>query len=394
MPRLTDKLIRTLPVPASGNRIVYDSEVKGFGVRLTYRGAVAFVLTYRTQDGIQRRLTIGSWPDWAVATARQESAKLKRAVDQGEDPLATRQAQRALPTISDLAQRYLDEHAVPHKRASSLKDDRARLRRWIEPELGERKVVSVRYADIAVLHRKITLHGTPTTANRTVALLSKMFNLAKRWEWFVGDNPCNGIIRNPETKRDRPLSRDETQRLGAALDTYPQRDAADAIALLMLTGARTSEVLQATWSQLDLDAGVWVKQAPNTKQKRLHRVPLSGTAVRLLMSRQTAAEGPYVFPGRQQGRPLTTLKRPWQALCKQAGIPSGRRDGITPHDLRHSFGSILGRDGLSLPIIGALLGHSQAATTLRYVHLNDDPLRVATERATKELTGTTTANGQ
>src|SRR5262249_43407014 len=138
MPKLTDKLIRTLPPPLRGNRIVYDSEVRGFGVRLTYKRAVSFVLTYRTQDGIQRRLTIGSWPDWAVTTARQEAAKLKRAVDQGEDPLAARQAQRMLPTVSDLARRYLDEHAVPHKRASSLKDDPARLRRWVEPELGER----------------------------------------------------------------------------------------------------------------------------------------------------------------------------------------------------------------------------------------------------------------
>jgi integrase len=246
----------------------------------------------------------------------------------------------------------------------------------------------VEYADIEALHQKITRHGTPTTANRTVALLSKMFNLARRWKWRQGENPATGVQRNPENRRDRPLSAAEMARFLAAVSEYPQRSAADAIMLLALTGARSQEVLRATWSQFDLDSGVWNKPSAHTKQKKEHRVPLTAAAVRLLANRPRGENDAYVFPGRRSGRPLTDLSRPWQTICSQAGIPHGRKSGIVPHDLRHSFGTMLGSGGESLPIIGALLGHTQAATTLRYVHMFVDPLRAAAERVATQLSGT------
>jgi integrase len=158
----------------------------------------------------------------------------------------------------------------------------------------------------------------------------------------------------------------------------------------MLTGARRGEALGATWDQFDLSAGVWTKPSAHTKQKRSHRVPLSAPAVQLLMSirqRQVDAEErarragkqvapqPFVFPGDVAGRPLTDLKKSWAAVCKKAKI-----EGARVHDLRHTFASILVSGGGSLPLIGAMLGHTQVSTTARYSHLVDDPLRVAAER--------------
>jgi integrase len=146
--------------------------------------------------------------------------------------------------------------------------------------------------------------------------------------------------------------------------------------------------LSAKWEQFDLEAGIWVKPSSATKQGKLHRVPLSTSAVELLRELRTKSDEedrrraedklpplPWVFPG-TDGQPLTTIMKLWRAVCRKAGL-----NDVRPHDLRHSYAAVLASEGHSLPIIGALLGHTQAATTQRYAHLMDDPLRAATERA-------------
>jgi integrase len=387
-PKLSDKIARSATPPSNGNHIVYDSETKGFGLRVTANGARSFILNYRNREGIARRLTIGSYPDWAVAHARTEAVRLKQIVDRGGDPLGDQRAHRSAPDVNALAERYLTEHAYLHKRASSVADDQRLIRQWIGPELGARKVEAVSFTDVAALHRRITLAGTPIVANRCMSLLSKMFNLARRWQWRQGENPARDVQRNAENRRERPITPAEMTRLHAALDAYPRRSTADAIRLLILTGARTQEVLQATRCQFDLAAGTWTKPSSHTKQKRLHRVPLVAAAVELLANQPPGAPAAYVFPGLLAGRPLADLKRPWREICAAAGIPTGRKNGgITPHDLRHTFGTTLGGSGASLPVIGALLGHTQASTTLRYVHMYDDPLRAAAEQAAARLNG-------
>jgi integrase len=375
MNRLTDDFARSVPAPtALKSKIHYDGAVKGFGLRVTKAGARAFVLNYRA-DGVERRLTIGSYPDWKVSTARKEAMRLKRLVDQGEDPMGERHEDRAAPTMSDLCDRYLTDHA-PRKRETSRREDAALIKRWIKPEFGTRKVSDIRHADVDALHRKITDHGTPTRANRTMALISKMFSLAVRWE-MRADNPAKGIERNNEEARHRYLIGDELRRLIDALAAYPNQTSANAIRLLLLTGARRGEVLAARWDQFDLETGVWVKPSSHTKQKRLHRIPLSAGARLLLVEIKAAAgSSEFLFPSSlgTTGH-LMDIKRAWASIRKLAGL-----DGVRTHDLRHSYASILASSGLSLPVIGALLGHTQASTTQRYAHLFDDPLRAATER--------------
>jgi integrase len=184
------------------------------------------------------------------------------------------------------------------------------------------------------------------------------------------------LHRNPEPKRTRYLSGEELQRLTAVLADHPNRQSANVIRLLLLTGARRGELLNATWDQFDLEGGIWIKPSAHTKQKKEHRVPLSAAAKQLLCDMKAeTSESSYVFPGRVPGEPLREIKSFWAGVCRRAGLEDFRI-----HDLRHTYASILASAGLSLPVIGALLGHTQPNTTARYSHLFDDPLRDATEK--------------
>jgi integrase len=372
--KLTDRLVRSLVPPEKGNRVTYDTDVKGFGVRITAAGAVAFILNYRRRsDALERRYTIGNYPDWGTAAARERAKELKRHVDNGGDPVGEHVAERAAPTVAELCARFLEEH-VAKQRPHTQRDYCAIIHGDILPALGKLKVVSVDFAHIERLHHKITLRA-PVLANRVLAVASKMFSLAIRWR-MRPDNPCKGVARNQEHHRRRYLTPDEQSRLLAALAKHPSQEAADAIRLLLLTGARRGEVLNATWDQFDLAAGTWSKPPTTTKQKEHHQVPLAAPARELLARLHKQANGsPYVFPGRGGKQAKQNLSYSWQVICKAAGIT-----GLRIHDLRHSFASSLISGGSSLPVIGALLGHSQPSTTARYAHLYHDPLRAAVER--------------
>ncbi|MEM7171260.1 MAG: tyrosine-type recombinase/integrase [Pseudomonadota bacterium] len=377
--RITDKLARSLESPEKGNRITYDSEVRGFGLRVTASGAKAFVVNYRV-GGRERRYTIGGYPDWSVVAAREEVKRLKRQVSMGFDPMGQRHEDRAAPTMADLCRRYLEDYA-PRKAKRSQADEKSMLDKLVLPTLGRIKVPEVTPEDIDQLHREIS-KKTPIRANRVAQLLSRIFTLAIRWE-LRSDNPVKGLEKNPETRRTRYLSPEELGRLMTMLREHPNRRSANAVQLLVLTGARRGEVLNATWDQFDLEEGLWIKPSSHTKQKKEHRVPLSSQAIELLLSiKAEAPPSPFVFPGKSNDQPLTDLKNFWRGVCKKAEL-----QGIRIHDLRHAYASLLVSSGLSLPVIGALLGHTQPQTTARYSHLFDEPLREATEIVGKAISG-------
>jgi integrase len=386
--KLTDRTVRELRAPATGNQITYDSIVSGFGVRITAAGAIAFILNYRVKaTRVERRYTIGNYPDWNVGAARERAKELKREVDSGGDPLGEDKADRDAPTVKGLCDRFKAEH-VDKLRHRTQSDYRGIIGKHIVPALGKLKVAAVGFEDVERLHRNVTLHA-PTQANRTLAVLSKMFALAIKWR-LRPDNPCKGVSRNQEDARKRYLKPDELERLTKALAEYPDQDAADIFRLLLLTGARRGEVLGATWDQFDLKEGVWTKPATATKQKQRHEVPLNAPARQLLARRLSKhdASPSWVFAGRSSGHRIN-LHRSWGLICRAAGITD-----LRIHDLRHSYASTLVSAGFSLPTIGALLGHSQPQTTARYAHLFDDPLRKATERAGAILAPKTKSEGK
>jgi integrase len=382
--RITDRLVRALPAPATGNRLYFDDELKGFAARVTAAGGRAFVLDYR-MNGRQRRVTIGGYPEWSVAAARIEASRLKREIDLGHDPLEARVAARQAPAVADLAQRFDEEH-LPGKRPRSADEDRALIRDYILPTLGKLQVCDVTPADIARMHRQITQAGKPYRANRTLACARTMF--ARSVEWGMRtDNPAKGgrggISMNPEDHRQRFLSPAEIAHLAAVLDAHPERTTAALIRFLLLTGCRFGEAAGATWAQFDLTAGRWVKPSSHTKAKRQHTVPLSAPALALLTELKAESTGPLVFPSPKTGRPLTTIKTSWRGIIRKAELPN-----LRIHDLRHCFASVLANSGASLQLIGALLGHSNQLTTQRYAHLADDAMRAAAERVGALVAGT------
>jgi integrase len=369
--RITDKLVRSLIPPAKGNRIIYDTDIRGFGVRVTAAGARSFVLNYYASRR-ERRYTIGSYPEWSVQAARGQAAELKRSVDRGSDPLETRQESRGAPTMSDLFQRYEAEH-LPRKAPRSAADDRSMWKKIILPELGHRKAAAITHDDCDRLHSEIA-RDRPVRANRVIEVLRKAMNLAIRWGWRA-DNPASGVHRSAEERRERYLSQDEVSRLLRALSDHPERTSATAIRLMLLTGCRRSEALAARWEEFDLADGIWTKPSAHTKQRKVHRAPLSNAAINLLRDWKTTVAGEFVFPGRD-GRALTDVKKTWEAVRRKAEL-----QGVRLHDLRHTQASFLASIGENLHIIGQVLGHTQPRTTARYAHLVDDVLRKAMNRA-------------
>lgn len=397
MTRLTDQIVKKALPPVRGQAMFWDDEIKGFGLRVTPGGAKSFILDYRA-DGRQRRITIGASPDWTVAAAREAAKKLKREVDNGSDPMGDRHDERNAATMAELWEKYEREH-LGQKSDRSQADEKSMWKNIILPRFGKMKLTSITASEIDSLHRDITnIRKTPVRANRVIEVLRKAFNLAIRWKWLK-ENPVTGVRRNPEEKRDRYLNKQEISALVTALNEHKEQDSANAIKLLMLTGARKSEVLGATWEMFDLENGIWTKPSSHTKQRKLHRVPLSPPALRLLKEIKEESSSVYIFPGTDK-KPLQDVKRTWVTVCKKAGlvesVPKKDRKGkvvkdkngedvmelvpnVRLHDLRHSFASILVSGGASLPLIGQMLGHTQVSTTQRYAHLYDAPLRKAAE---------------
>jgi integrase len=357
--RLTDRIVKALTRPLTGNRITYDDQVPGFGARITAAGAVSFVLNYRRKgDGRERRATIGPFPAWSVAAARQRAAELKRAVDNGGDPIGELAAERGAPTVADLCARFEAEH-LPKLRPSTQTMYRNIVKNEIGPALGTMKVAAVEYEHIDRLLSRISRRA-PYMANRVLAFLSKAFALSIKWRWRT-DNPVRGVERNPEHRRKRYLSPDELSRLMQALAEYSNQQVADVFRLLLLTGARKGEVLSATWDQFDLGEGIWTKPASTTKQRAEHRIPLSAPARQLLAKiREQGEPSKFVFPGPGPRGYRTSVKRDWAQVCRAAGI-----SGLRVHDLRHSYAAQLASAGVGLHVIGGLLGHSQPQTTHR-----------------------------
>ena len=256
--RLTDKLIKALQAPSTGSKIYYDDEVKGLGVRVTAASAKAFILRYRI-GGRGRLFTIGSFPDWSTTAARDEAKTLKRRSTAARTRWANATNSEARPTIGCLCDRYLSEHVAAHNKASTAAEVRRLVEKQIRPALGKLKISDFTRAEVKAWHSARS--ATPTTANRALAALSKLMNLAvHEWELCI-DNPCKGIKRFPERKRERYFSDSELQRIGDVLAALEREEAVFpgciiAVRLLALTGMRLGEVLGLRWQWIDLDAAI------------------------------------------------------------------------------------------------------------------------------------------
>src|SRR6266700_3719392 len=372
--KITKRSFDALNLTAGGaEAVLWDTELKGFGVRVQRGGAKSYVLHYRVGTGRGaplRKLTIGRHGSpWTPETARKEAKTLLGMIEDGADPAADKMARREAPTIAELAERFLAEHADAKRKGSTAAEYRRLLDKIILPALGKRKVADVTRADVTKLHH--ANRATPYQANRVLAVLSKMLNLAERWGLRPdGSNPCRHVEKFAERKRERMLSPAELARLGdslAAHDGAPY--AVAAVKLLVFTGARLGEVLGLKWEWIDFELGEARLPDSKTGAKTLHLPP---PALAVLAGLPRLDGNPYVIAGAKVGVALVNLEKPWRAIRNPAGL-----DDVRLHDLRHAFASVAASSGMGLPIIGKMLGHTQPATTARYAHLASDPVKAA-----------------
>lgn len=395
--RLTKRSVETAPTHAK-DYVLWDDTLKGFGLRVQPSGHRSYIVQYRVGGGRRgrtRKATLGRHGTLSPEQARDAARRWLAEVADGRDPAAEKSDARAAPNVTELCDRYLETHALIHKKPSSVYNDRSSINNHILPLIGNRKVVDVTTMDIDRLLRDVSLGNTKrnvktgkhgrsivrggrTIANRVRSLLSKMFNLAERWGWRAdGSNPVRHSQRNKEHARERYLSPDELARLGNALDRAEREcialpEAVAVIRFLALTGCRRGEALNLRWDYIDFERRLARLPDSKTGPKTL-RLP-AGVMAMLSEMATVRTDNPYVFPGKLDSSPLTDITTPWNRIRLLAGLTDFRM-----HDLRHTHASIGVSAGLSLPIIGKLLGHHNTATTQRYAHLADDPVAEASD---------------
>jgi integrase len=397
--RLDNDTVRKLAPPKAGAVTVWDDDAKlsGFGLRLYSSGARSFFLNYWF-DGRERRYTIGPFPRWSVAAARERAMELRREIDRGHDPAGEKRERREAPTVQDLIDRYITEH-MPTKTGGPYRiADEKKMLGLIGEALGKHeKVANIHGGDIKEMHRRITETRGPVRANRILAVASKMFSLSlvpmagesRPWRDNAMGNPCKGIAHNREEGRDRFFGKQELERIAEALAEYPG-SASDVVRLIMVTGCRPGEALRAEWSEFDREAGYWIKAGARTKQRTVHKAPLGAAALELIerLRKTRRKDAKFVFPGNKPDEPLKQVAHVWRFVCERAQLaPDERGRRARPYDLRHTFASVGVGGGLSLQIVGKLLGHSTTRMTEKYAHLNDDPLREAANRISAEIAG-------
>ncbi len=399
MARLTRTRIEALPVPASGQETHWDSELRGFGVRVLPSGLKTFVLQYRNADGRSRRLTLARYGVLTVEQARVEAKKRLGDVARGDDPIETRDAARAAPTVADICDWYLEEaesgrllgrRHLPIK-MSTLRMDRSRIERHIKPLIGARKVKSLGPTEIAAFQADVaqgkssrsrgvgrgrdTIGGVGA-GSRSISTLHAVFEHALRLG-KIDNNPARGVRRLASGQRTRRLSVAELAALGEAMRTAADQGehpvGLAAVRLILLTGFRRNEAqaLQRGWVDFDADCVMF----PDTKSGAQVRV-VGAVAMELIEAQAEQPGNPYVFPSDWTG---TWYKQLVDRLCKAAQI-----EGVTPHVFRHTFASIAGALGYSELTIAGLLGHGKRGVTQGYIHI-DDLLRSAADAVAAKI---------
>jgi integrase len=391
-------------LPTNREYFVWDRDLKGFGLRVQPTGEKSYVVKYRPGGGRKaptRRVTLGRVGTITPDEARKLAKVKLGSVAYGLDPAAVKAAERGALTLKELADLFLSEHVEAKRKPATASHYRDILQRIVLSELGTRQGEKVTTADLARLH--VRMKNRPYQANRMLAVVGSLYAFAGKRKLVPGGfNPVRGIDKYPEKGRERFLSGTELARLGGAIreaetigipwqvDTTKQtakhvpkrknrrtlisKHAAAAIRLLIFTGARLREILHLRWGNVDLERGLLLLSDSKTGKKA---IVLNAPAMTVLASLPHV--GAYVIAGQDAGtekeKPRADLNKPWRSVAKRAGLA-----GLRIHDLRHTHASFGASAGLGLPIIGKLLGHARPITTQRYAHLDNDPLRRASDQ--------------
>jgi len=417
--RLTKQVVDSLQ-PKEADYVEWCGKLSGFGCRVRPTGTKSFIAQYRVggRNSPTRKVTIGTYGKLTVEEAREAALKVLAKAELGDDVAATRAKQRAEMTVAQLCDDYMLD-GCDHKKPSTILSDKGRIERHIKPLLGRKRIGEVKRADIERFlrdvasgktavdektqkHGRARVTGGKGTASRTVRLLGGIFSYAVA-RGYIDSNPRFGVKIYADGKGERFLSSEELQRLGNSLreaetiglpwhfDDEKQAKhrpvkeenkreiispyAIAAIRLMMFTGCRAGEILTLRWNEIDFENGLLNLSDSKTGAKK---VLLAAPALEILSSLPRL--GTYVIAGSKPDKPRSDIKRPWERITKYAELTDLRL-----HDLRHSFASVGAASGMGLGTVGKLLGHASPATTARYSHFADDPLRRASEQIAEKI---------
>ena len=364
MPRLNKKFIEK--TKCKFEKIFWDNSLKGFGLRVSPTGRKSFIINWRNQEGRQGRKVIGIYGKLTIEQARLQAKQYFYKISLGEEP---RRNSNTNPSFAEFAKTYQDEFSYNNKSFNSYINEKYLLKNHILPVFGKKKLNQIKRRDIEKFHS-----GFPhmrVNQNRMLSLISHIYTKAIEWE-YIEVNPAQGVRKKKEEKRSRYLSKEEINRLLAVLDSFPYKNVSQALKIILFTGSRRGEVLGATWNQFNFEKKIWIKPLQKTKQRRTEYIPINDETLAVLMEMKKTRNGLFLFPSDSKEGHMLDFKSSWKNICKLAKL-----EDVRVHDLRHTYASLLVNNGISLSVIGRLLGHSNVSTTARYAHLNDETLRNA-----------------
>ena len=368
--------VHTAICPAGKGKIdYYDNTITGFILEVRSSGGMTYHLRYRDAHGKQRQHKIGDAASITFDKARQAAVVLRSRVVLGEDPLAQRKVKRLIPTLAEFAADRYMPFIKGYKK--SWDSDDSYLRNHVLPRFGKCHLDQVRQEDVIAFHHAMRADGYAlATCNRMVILMRYMFNLAKKWKIPGAEsNPTEGVpLYEANNARERFLTPAETQRLKEAIAQSENTMLPSIVPLLLLSGARKRELLDAKWEHFDLDRRLW--RIPTSKTGKARHVPLSSAMLAVLAQVPRIEGCAYVVPNPKTKLPFVSVFCSWNTARKAAGLPEVRM-----HDLRHSMASNMVNAGRSIYEVAKTLGHTQLKTSQRYSHLSNETLLAAVDAA-------------
>jgi integrase len=377
---LSQAFVNTAVCPSDQTKQeITDKACKGLVLEVRQSGGKTYYLRYTNHRGKQRQYRIGNA---TVLTLSQARCKSKLALNQaalGQDPCEEKEQTKQVPTFAQ----FIDEQYMPYIRSykRSWNTDASLLKNHLLPRFGRKYLDEITRQDIVKMHADRKASGAAAgSANRLLIMMRYIFNLALKWEVpGIKSNPCKGIpLMEENNKMERYLSVDEAERLYGAVCKSENIMLKYIVPMLILTGARKREVLDAKWSDFDLPRRAW--RIPISKSGRARHVPLSDGALTLLATMPRKPNCEWAFANPETGKPYVSIYYAWNTARKSVGLSDVRM-----HDLRHSFASLLINSGRTLYEVQHILGHTQVKTTQRYAHLSQDTLLAAANSATTAL---------
>ena len=384
-----------LAIEPTSKRVWYrDTQTAGLALCVTPAGSKTFYVVRRV-SGMGRKgntefLRLAAFPDMTVEQARADARYKLKTLNAGESVRAGKRSKKDEWTLGDLWQIWKDERALGPVPDKPIKRSWKKDQRLYDNHLksrAKRKVSEITPVVAGKVFRDVTVLSGPVEANHVKRLARAMWNHAMKQHGVAIGNPWTAVKSNHEEHREAWVKPSQMPALFKAVDSLTNRDAADFIKLCLFTGARSGNVKAMRWDQLELDSASWTIPSSHHKNKRTHTVPLPPPAVAILKARR-GVSSEWVFPSSTSSSGhLIDIRESWKQAVSAfaAELNMDKAPDLRIHDLRHTTASWLVGQGVSLPMVGKLLGHAAQATTARYAHLATDPVREALNKATAAM---------